>query len=183
MLFFDNYQHRTSHTYSPWVKDVHYGINFGMKDERSRLECIDYWKWFLVHNSFPFTPIAVNLRTQTLHESRMYAIELKVKVKVHWLLKTVSRVQMLSFYTYHHETSHTDSPWVKDVQYRLQGQRLTSQCIDYKRLFPVHNCFPFHMSSWNFTQTHQARPRVEEYCPVHLLEEFELFSAGCICPR
>ena len=96
-------------------------IDFEVK--RSRSQCINYWKWFLAHNCFPFTPIIMKLHMQTLHEARMCPIDFedkrsKVKVTMHKLLKMVSGAQLLSLYIYHHETSHADSPWVKDVPYR-----------------------------------------------------------------
>ena len=35
--------------------------NLGSKGQRSRSQCKDYWKWFLAHNCFPFTPIFMKL--------------------------------------------------------------------------------------------------------------------------
>ena len=90
---------------------------FGSKCQRSRSQCTYYRKWFMLHNWFPFTPIIMKLHTQTLHESRMCPIDFgvkrsKVKVTMHWLLQIVIGALLLSLYTYHLETSHTDSPWV-----------------------------------------------------------------------
>ena len=70
---------------------------------------------FPAHNCFPFTPIIMTLHMQTPHESRMCPIDFevkrsKVKVTIHKLLKMVSGALLLSLYTYHHETSHADSP-------------------------------------------------------------------------
>ena len=100
--------------------------------QRSRSQCINYWKWFPAHNCFPFTPIIMKLHMQTLHEARMCPIDFqvkrsKVKVKMHKLLKMVSSTLLLSLYTYHHETVHADSPWVKDVPYRFSGQNVKGQ--------------------------------------------------------
>ena len=39
--------------------------------QRSRSQCINYWKWFPAHNYFLFTPIIMKLHMQTPHESRM----------------------------------------------------------------------------------------------------------------
>ena len=34
------------------------------KGQRSRSQCIDYWKWFMSHNCFPFTPFIMKLHTK-----------------------------------------------------------------------------------------------------------------------
>ena len=34
---------------------------------------------------------------------------------------------LLSLYTYHHETSYKDSPWVEDLPYRFLGQKVNDQ--------------------------------------------------------
>ena len=47
--------------------------------QRSRSQCINYWKWFPAHNCFPFTPIIMKLHMQTPHESRMCPIDFEVK--------------------------------------------------------------------------------------------------------
>ena len=47
--------------------------------ERSRSQCSDYWKWFLLHNCFIFTSIIPNLYKQTPHELRMCPIYIRVK--------------------------------------------------------------------------------------------------------
>ena len=65
------------------------------KGQRSRSQCINYWKWFPAHNCFPFTPIIMKLHMQTPHEARMCPIDFevkrsKVKVTMHKLLKMVS---------------------------------------------------------------------------------------------
>ena len=88
--------------------------------------------WFPAHNCFPFTPIIMKLHMQTPHESRMCPIDFevkrsKVKVTMHKLLKMVSGAQLLSLYTYHHETSRADSPWGMDVPYRFLGQKVKGQ--------------------------------------------------------
>ena len=46
-----------------------YPIDFEV--QRSRSQCINYWKWFPAHNYFLFTPIIMKLHMQTPHESRM----------------------------------------------------------------------------------------------------------------
>ena len=51
--------------------------------QRSRSQCINYWKWFPAHNCFPFTPIIMKLHMQTPHESRMCPIDFKVKGQGH----------------------------------------------------------------------------------------------------
>ena len=69
--------------------------NLGSKGQRSRSQCKDYWKWFLVHNCFPFTPIFMKLHMQSPHESSMDPMDFgvkrsKVKVTMQGLLKKVS---------------------------------------------------------------------------------------------
>ena len=104
--------------------------------QRSRSQCINYWKWFPAHHCCPFTPIIMKLHMQTPHESRMCPIDFevkrsKVKVTMHKLLKMVSGASLLSLYTYHHETSHADSPWGKDVPYRFWGQKVKGHNGDF----------------------------------------------------
>ena len=70
-------------------------IDFEVKGQRSRSQCINYWKWFPAHNCFPFTPIIMKLHMQTPHEARMCPIDFevkrsKLKVTMHKLLKMVS---------------------------------------------------------------------------------------------
>ena len=58
------------------------------------------------------------------------------------------------FKTYHHETSHTDSPWVEDVPYLFWGQKVKGQghnaLIIGNGLCRIIS-FPLHLSPWNFT--------------------------------
>ena len=53
--------------------------NLGSKGQRSRSQCKDYWKWFLAHNCFPFTPIFMKLHMQSPHESSMDPMDFGVK--------------------------------------------------------------------------------------------------------
>ena len=67
----------------------------GSKGQRSRSQCKDYWKWFLAHNYFPFTPIFMKLHMQSPHELSMDPMDFgvkrsKVKVTMQGLLKKVS---------------------------------------------------------------------------------------------
>ena len=69
--------------------------NLGSKGQRSRSQCKDYWKWFLAHNCFPFTPIFMKLHMQSPHESSMDPMDFgvkrsKVKVTMQGLLRKVS---------------------------------------------------------------------------------------------
>ena len=69
--------------------------NLGSKGQRSRSQCKDYWKWFLAHNCFPFTPIFMKLHMQSPHELSMDPMDFgvkrsKVKVTMQRLLKKVS---------------------------------------------------------------------------------------------
>ena len=74
----------------------------GSKVQRSRSQCIDYWKWLMSHNCFPFTPIIMELNTKTHHESRICPMDVrvkmsKVKVTMQWLLKMVFGPYCLPF--------------------------------------------------------------------------------------
>ena len=74
----------------------------GSKGQRSRSQCIDYWKWLMLHNCFPFTPIIMEFNTKTPHESRMCPRDVgvkmsKVKVTMQWLLKMFLAHNCFSF--------------------------------------------------------------------------------------
>ena len=51
----------------------------GSKGQRSRSQCKDYWKRFLAHNCFPFTPIFMKLYMQSPHESILDPMDLGSK--------------------------------------------------------------------------------------------------------
>ena len=104
----------------------------GSKGQRSRSQCKDYWKWFLAHNCFPFTPIFMKLHIQSPHESSMDPMDFgvkrsKVKVTMQGLLKKDSRAELLPLYTYLDEASHAVSPWVEYRPYGLLGQKVKGQ--------------------------------------------------------
>ena len=106
--------------------------NLGSTGQRSRSQCKDYWKWFLAHNCFPFTPIFMKLHMQSPHESSMDPMDFgvkrsKVKVTMQGLLKKVSGAKLLPLYTYVDETSHAVSPWVEYGPYGLWGQKVKGQ--------------------------------------------------------
>ena len=67
----------------------------GSKDQRSRSQCIYNWKWFMSHNSFPFTPIIMKLLTKTPHEWRMCPKDFGVK-----RLKVKVTMQLMSHYCF-----------------------------------------------------------------------------------
>ena len=106
--------------------------NLGSKGQRSRSQCKDYWKRFLVHNCFPFTAIFMKLHMQSPHESSMDPMDFavkrsKVKVTMQGLLKKVSGALLLPLYTYLDETSHAVSPLVEYGPYGLWGQKVKGQ--------------------------------------------------------
>ena len=74
-FFLYTYHHETSHKDSPWVE----GVPCGCRGQRSRSQCIDYWKWFLLHSCFILTPKIMNLHTQTPYELRMCFIDVGFK--------------------------------------------------------------------------------------------------------
>ena len=125
-----------------------------------RSQCNDYWKWFLAHNCSPFTPILMTLHTQTpwVKDVPYGPWGQKVKVTVQGLLKMVSGAYLLSLYTYPHETSHTDSPRVKDglwVQ-KVKGQGHNARITENG--FWHINVLPLHLKSPNFTHRFPVSP-------------------------
>ena len=77
--------------------------------------------------AFPFTSIIMKLHMQTPHESRMCPIDFEVQRSRsqcinYW--KWFPAHNCFPLYTYHHEVSHADSPWVKDVPYRFWGPKV-----------------------------------------------------------
>ena len=133
--------------------------NIGSKGQRSRSQCKDYWKWFLAHNCFPFTPILMKLHMQSPHESSINPMDFgvkrsKVKVTMQGLLKKVSCTLLLPLYTYLDETSHAVSPWVVYKPYGLWGQKVKGQGHNARiteKGFLCITASPLHLSSWNFT--------------------------------
>ena len=66
-------------------------LTSGSKGQRSRSKFIDFWKWLMSHNCFPFTPIIMTLHTKTPLEWRVCLMGVrvkrsKVKVTMQWLL-------------------------------------------------------------------------------------------------
>ena len=55
----------------------------GSKGQRSRSQCIDYWKWLMLHNCFPFTSIIMKLHTKTPLELRVCPVDVRVKGQGH----------------------------------------------------------------------------------------------------
>ena len=106
----------------------------GSKGQRSRSQCIDYWKWFMLNNCFSFTPIIMKLHIKTPHEWRMCSSDFgvkrsKVKVTMHWFLKMFFFCIMyfplqLSVSSWNFTQ---DSPWVEDESYLLLGQQVKGQ--------------------------------------------------------
>ena len=66
-------------------------LTSGSKGQRSRSLFIDFWKWLMLHNCFPLTPMIMKLHTKTPLEWRVCPIGVrvkrsKVKVTMQWLL-------------------------------------------------------------------------------------------------
>ena len=64
----------------------------GSNGQRSRSQCIDYWKWLISHNCFPFTPIIMKLHTKTPLEWRVCPMGVRVKRSKVKVTKAVSTV-------------------------------------------------------------------------------------------
>ena len=92
------YHHETSHKESPWLE----GVPYGCRGPKVKVTMQDYWKWFLLHSCFPFTPIIMKLHTKNPLERRVCRIGVwfkrsKVKVTMHWLLKMFLAHNCFSF--------------------------------------------------------------------------------------
>ena len=59
----------------------------GSKGQRSRSHCIDYLKWLLVYNCFPFTSAFIELHTQIPSESRICPNDIGIKAWRVWIRK------------------------------------------------------------------------------------------------
>ena len=123
--------------------------NLGSKGQRSRSQCKDYWKWFLAHNCFRFTPILMKLHMQSPHESNMDPMYSGVKrsrsqCKDYW--KWFQAYNCFPF-TPIFMKLHMQSPYESNMDpYEIlgsKGQRSRSQCKDYWKWFQARNCFPF----------------------------------------
>ena len=131
---------------------------FRSKGQRSRSQCINYWKWFPAHNCFPFTPIIMKLHMQTPHESRMCPIRFEVKGQR-------SRSQCINYWKWfpahnyllftpvimklYMQTPHESR--MCPIDFEVKGQRPRSQCINYWKWFPAHN--------WRFWYLEKLSPR------------------------
>ena len=183
----------------------------GSKGQRSRSQCKDYWKWFLAHNCFPFTPIFMKLHMQSPHESSMCPMEFRVKrskVKDYWkrllahncflftmqgLLKKFWCITGWNF-TCSLPMSRVWTLWTLGSK----GQRSRLQCKDY-----------YTLSSWNFTcslpmsrvwtlwtlgsKGQRSRSQCKDYWKrflahncfpylVHNLESLNWLPRGVFCP-
>ena len=100
--------------------------NLGSKGQRSRSQCKDYWKWFLAHNCFPFSPFFMKLHMQSPHESSMDPMDFGVKGQGHNARITEKGFWRItaSLYTYLYENSHAFSPWVEygPMNFGVKGQ-------------------------------------------------------------
>ena len=134
--------------------------------QRSRSQCINYWKWFPVHNCFPLTPIIMKLHMQTPHEARMCPIDFEVQR---------SRSQCINYWkwfpahncfplnTYHLWNFTCRLPMSQGCALKIlrsKGQRSRSQCINYWKWFPAHNYF----LSTPIMKLHMQTPHESRMC-------------------
>ena len=147
-----------SHVWTLWT--------VGSKGQRSRSHCKDYWKWFLAHNCFPFTPIFMKLHMQSPHESSMDPMDFGVKGQGH-----NARITEKGFWHITASPLHL-SLWNLTcslpmsqvcVPYEIKGQRSRSQCKDYWKWFLAHNCFPF---TPIFMKLHMQSPHESSMDPM-----------------
>ena len=100
----------------------------------------------------------MKLHAKTPYESKMCPFDFGVKGQGQNALITGNGKchTIASFYTYHHETSYKDSPWVEDVPFRFWGQKVKGQ--GHNALITENGkfrtiAFSLQLSSWSFTQT------------------------------
>ena len=143
--------------------------NIGSKGQRSRSQCKDYWKWFLAHNCFPFTPILMKLHMQSPHESSINPMDFGVKRSKGQGHN--ARITEKGFLRITASPLHL-SPWNFTCSLPMsqvwtlrtlgsKGQRSRSQCKDYWKRFLAHNCLPY---------------------LVHNLESLNWLPRGVFCP-
>ena len=143
----------------------------GSKGQRSRSQCKDYWKWFLVHNCFPFTPIFMKLHMQSPHESSMCPMKFRVKrskgqghnarITENGFFRITTSPLHLSLwnFTCSLPMSRVWTLWTLGSK----GQRSRSQCKDYWKRFLAHNCFPF---TPIFMKLHMQSPHESSMDPM-----------------
>ena len=131
-------------------------LNAGSIGQRSRSQCIDYWKWFLVHNCFRITPIVMKL-LQTLPMSltlRGVLLNLDSKDQGHNASIAENGLYCLIAFSLHLSSLHctTRPPWVEDLSFIFQGQKVkvTTHWLLYMFFFII-TAFPLHLPQLNFT--------------------------------
>ena len=140
----------------------------GSKGQRSRSQWKDYWKWFLAHNCFPFTPIFMKLHMQSSHDSSIDPMDFGVKGQGHnaritekWFWRITASPLHLSWwnFTCSLPICRVWALWTLGSK----GQRSRSQCKDYWKWFLAHNCFPF---TPIFMKLHMQSPHESSMCPM-----------------
>ena len=104
------------------------------------------------HTCSPFTPIIMKLHTQTLHETRMCPIDLGSKGQGHNAMISdngLCCIISISLFTYHHETSHIDFPWVADLPYYFGVKRSRTHRLPKNVLCRIIALL-LHLSLWNY---------------------------------
>ena len=144
-------------------------VDFGVK--RSRSQCIDYWKWLMLHNSFPFTSIITKLHTKTPmsrgcglmilgskgQRSRSQCIDCWKWLMLHNCFPFTFIIMKL----------HTKNPLEGMVwPYWCRGQKVKGQGHN---TVITENCFccivalSSQLKSWNFTH---RLPKMLRMCPI-----------------
>ena len=140
----------------------------GSKGQRSRLQCKDYWKWFLAHNCFPFTPILMKLHMQSPHESSMGPMKFGVKGQGHNARITENGFRRITASPFHLSSwNFTCSLPMSRIcalwNLGSKGQRSRSQCKDYWKWFQANNWFPF---TPIFMKLHMQSPHESSMDPM-----------------
>ena len=137
-------------------------MDFGV--QKSRSQCIDNCKFFMLHNCFQFTPIIMNLHTKTPHELRMCLWALGSKGQGHNALIAVNGLCCIIAFNLHLSSWNFYTKTPHELRMCPMGsrvQRSRSQCIDNWKLFMSHNCF---ISTPIIMKLHTQAPRELRMC-------------------
>ena len=124
--------------------------------QRSRSQCMGYWKLSMLNNCYPFTSIIMKLHTQTPNESRMCPIDFGVQRSRSRFIDIWKWFILHNWYPFtfiilklHTQTPHEFRMCRIDfgVGVKCQGHNAWVTENGLCRIIAI----PLHLSSWNFT--------------------------------
>ena len=131
----------------------------GSKGQRTRSQCIDYWKRCISHNCYPFTLIIMKLHTQT-HMSWWFVILIlgskgqRSRKQCMNYRKYLCRIIAIPLHLSSRNFTHSHFLWVEDVPYWFWGQKVKGQghnALITEKGVCRKIAIPLQLSSWNFT--------------------------------